>query len=88
MEDLLGWWSVFRWGKFANLIWQAIPLAVLWSLWKLRNEVVFQSKQAHLEEVCDLIKFRIAIWVKTHSSVGFYSMQEIVNNVQQFRGHS
>lgn len=78
----------FRWGKFANSIWRTIPLAVMWSLWKLRNEVVFNGKQVHLEEVCDLIKFRIAVWVKAHFSGCFYSVHEIVNNIQQIRCQS
>ncbi|KAL7211787.1 hypothetical protein ACSBR2_014614 [Camellia fascicularis] len=51
-----------------------MPCAILWSLWKLRNEAVFNGKQWQLEEFCELIKTRIAIWVKAHSKDCWYTM--------------
>lgn len=44
--------------------------------------MVFNGKQVHLEEVCDLIKFRIVVWVTAHFSGYFYYVHEIVNNIQ------
>lgn len=38
--------------------------AVLWSIWKVRNDLVFKNIILDVDEVTDLIKFRVAFWVK------------------------
>lgn len=45
-------------------MWKAIPLAVFWSVWKHRNDVIFNMVQPNMEELCDLIKVRVAMWMK------------------------
>ncbi|THG13552.1 hypothetical protein TEA_023909 [Camellia sinensis var. sinensis] len=37
----------------------ALPLAVLWSTWKHRNECLFKAIQPNLEELCDQVKLCI-----------------------------
>lgn len=50
--------------KKEKKIWRVIPLAVMWSVWKCRNECVFRKSIPNLEELCELIKYRIAFWLK------------------------
>lgn len=84
-RGVLEWWSGFKWGKFETKIWNVIPFAVLWSIWTLRNECIFKGKQFCLEEVCDLIKTRIALWIKYNSRLFHYSVHDVVENLVQVR---
>lgn len=85
VEGILNWWRGFKWKNYLNMIWQIIPFAVLWSSWKFRNEKVFCERQMHLEELCELIKTRIALWAKSYSKDCCYSVQQIICNIQEIR---
>lgn len=86
VNGLLPWWRGYKWRKFENKIWKAIPMAVMWSLWKTRNDVVFNGKMFQLNELCELIKVRIALWVKSQSKEPPYSVQDIISiSVQQIK---
>ncbi|XP_028057518.1 uncharacterized protein LOC114261441 [Camellia sinensis] len=82
VNGLLQWWRGYKWRKFENIIWKAIPMAVMWSLWNTRNDVVFNGKMFQLNELCELIKVRIALWVKSQSKEPPYSVQDIIINLQ------
>ncbi|CAL5432896.1 unnamed protein product [Camellia sinensis] len=66
-------------------IWNVIPLAIFWSIWNLRNECVFNGRQPVLDELCEAVKVRIALWVKYSSSALAYSVNNLVHNLQQVR---
>nr|DAD36006.1 TPA_asm: hypothetical protein HUJ06_006646 [Nelumbo nucifera] len=38
-----------------RILWKAIPLAVLWSIWRERNRRIFYQKQLQVERVINLI---------------------------------
>lgn len=42
--SLFYWWINFKVSHRVTWIWNCIPFAVLWSIWKLRNEHIFQEK--------------------------------------------
>ncbi|KAI8537901.1 hypothetical protein RHMOL_Rhmol09G0060000 [Rhododendron molle] len=64
-SDLINLWLSYKQKPKVKVIWDCIPFAVLWSLWKMRNEHLFQNKALNWEEGVDLIKLRIAFWVKS-----------------------
>lgn len=43
-------WMSWNFRKKERQIWRAIPSAVVWSVWKCRNECTFSNKQPILEE--------------------------------------
>ncbi|XP_028091616.1 uncharacterized protein LOC114291928 [Camellia sinensis] len=83
VENLLLWWAGGKWRKIEKKIWRAIPLVVMWSIWKCRNECLFRATIPNLEDLCDLIKHRIAFWVKPHLSDLHYSVHDFVFNLRQ-----
>ena len=45
-------------------VWNASFFAIAWSLWLMRNEVIFQKKTVDLEDICSLIRWRVTFWAK------------------------
>ena len=64
VEGILHWWDRVALNRKEIWIWKVIPLAVIWSLWKLRNECIFKSVSPTLVDLCELIKIRVALWLK------------------------
>lgn len=75
---LFQWWSSWTIKKKKKRIWDCIPLAVLWSMWKMRNEWVFQNKRLNWIELVDLIKVRVALWVKASWESNSYSINDFI----------
>lgn len=79
--DLLQWWGYHRFKSLAKVTWECIPLAVLWSLWKMRNEFIFQDCPINWEELFELIKIRVAFWIK-NSEFTDYSINDFLFNLR------
>lgn len=62
VEELLHWWSSANIKKKVKEIWKTIPLAVMWSMWKIRNECLFNEAQPNLTDLDELVKVRVAMW--------------------------
>ncbi|KAE8734648.1 hypothetical protein F3Y22_tig00000738pilonHSYRG00149 [Hibiscus syriacus] len=45
-----------------SLIWKFIPRALMWSVWKCRNEVIFQKVKLDVVRLFFIVRFRIASW--------------------------
>ncbi|XP_028054783.1 uncharacterized protein LOC114258977 [Camellia sinensis] len=80
VEGLLNWWDGFKFKKFFWLMWKSIPLALMWTIWKSRNECVFKGVQPQLKELC-----KVSLWAKYHSPKCVYSVHDLVSNLQQIR---
>ncbi|KAE8704873.1 hypothetical protein F3Y22_tig00110435pilonHSYRG00103 [Hibiscus syriacus] len=49
-----------------SLIWRFIPRAVMWSVWKCRNEIIFQKGKLDLVRLSFIVRFRVASWFSAH----------------------
>ena len=65
--------------------WEAIFYATIWSIWKARNNLIFSATPAVKREIFDLIKFRVAFWVKVRCNLKDYSITDIYRNLQGIR---
>ncbi|KAL7204070.1 hypothetical protein ACSBR2_017186 [Camellia fascicularis] len=43
IEGLLQWWKGFKFKNVEDKLWKTFPCAIMWSLWKARNECKFQG---------------------------------------------
>ncbi|XP_028071567.1 uncharacterized protein LOC114273928 [Camellia sinensis] len=83
VEVLILWWDEECFSSKERKIWRGIPLVVLWSVWKLRNDVVFNASNPSLAELCEVIKVRVALWLKPFYTEHNFTMQEFVINLRQ-----
>ncbi|KAE8707039.1 hypothetical protein F3Y22_tig00110387pilonHSYRG00678 [Hibiscus syriacus] len=61
MEFLIAWDELVP----RSFIWKFIPRAVLWSVWKCRNEVIFQQGNVDSALLFFITRFRIVSWFGT-----------------------
>ena len=47
-ETLLGWRGSFV-GKNRKVVWQASPLCLFWSIWKVRNRIAFEDSALSIQ---------------------------------------
>ncbi|CAL5393757.1 unnamed protein product [Camellia sinensis] len=84
-NDVLSWWLGTKHKKTMKKIWMLAPVAMLWSTWKLRNEVVFNGKQPDMNELGEVVKVRVGLWVKSSMPSVQYSVHQIVENLSQVK---
>lgn len=74
---LLQFWNIFKFKSLERLLWLGCFYAVMWTIWTSRTEKVFNNKAFVVEEIIDLSKTRMAIWVKRKFDVKDYSVDDI-----------
>ncbi|KAL7212077.1 hypothetical protein ACSBR2_014861 [Camellia fascicularis] len=80
IPNLLVWWYGHNPKHLGKIIWEAIPLAVLWSLWLARNQKVFNHKDPIWKELVELVKIRVAIWSKQSVKSSYYSINDFISH--------
>lgn len=73
---LLQFWDSFKFKNLERIIWQACFYTVMWTIWTTRNKKVFSNEAVEVEEVIDLSKTRMAIWVKGKYGINDYSVDD------------
>ncbi|KAE8709270.1 ABC transporter C family member 2 [Hibiscus syriacus] len=46
--------------------WNVLVRAVMWSVWKCRNEIIFQKRKLDLVRLSFIVRFRVASWFSAH----------------------
>ena len=81
VKELLIGWRGASLRKIQSIIWEAIPATVFWKIWKLRNDCFFNNCMPRWEAQLELIKVKIAQWVKMNFRNDGYSIHDFVHNV-------
>lgn len=85
VEGVLQWWLGTIFKKTMLKVWRLVPVAMLWSVWRLRNDCIFNGCQYILDELCERVKVRVGMWVKSNLNGVPYSVHDIVENLNQVR---
>lgn len=75
-------WRICGGDKFFKKVWQAIFFIIIWSVWKERNDRIFNQKFSTLEEVQDLALVRLCWWIQAWGDEFPYSANEVPRNPQ------
>ncbi|KAI8523442.1 hypothetical protein RHMOL_Rhmol13G0073800 [Rhododendron molle] len=76
LAELALWWFDNRFGTSEEKLWEGYFYATLWSLWLVRNDYVFNNATTSIEEVGELVKTRVAMWMKSKFEIKFYSVED------------
>ncbi|XP_028087408.1 uncharacterized protein LOC114288126 [Camellia sinensis] len=85
VEVLLNWWASFKFKKVVQTMWKTVPLAVMWSIWKGRNECLSHGKIVDGLELSKLVKVRVALWSKQSTRGLQFLVEDIVNNLDRIK---
>ena len=58
-------------------------MAILWSVWTLRNGSKFNGTKINWEETFDMVKIRVALWAKVNSNFGMFSVNDFLYNLDK-----
>ena len=74
-------WLSRKWrNTIMKKVWCATFFAVAWSIWLMRNEVIFQQKAVNVEILCNLVKWRVSFWTRAWKADLPYKEEEIARN--------
>ena len=65
--------------------WEACFFATGWSIWLMRNEIIFKDKQIDEADTEDLIKTKVAIWVKAAFDLKEYYVEDFKRSLNGIR---
>ncbi|KAI8548175.1 hypothetical protein RHMOL_Rhmol07G0252200 [Rhododendron molle] len=78
--DLFSWWKGRGFKNLEKYLWETTFHATIWSVWLARNEIVFNNASWRVEDLGQLIKTRVAMWVKVKFDIK-------VHSVEYFKGY-
>lgn len=78
IKSLFIWWQSWRFKKTKKVLWEPISFATLWSIWKVRNDLIFRGVIPKWEEMGEIIKFRVATWFKAFQGSRVFSTNDIL----------
>lgn len=64
-------------------IWRLVPIAMLWSVWMLRNDCVFKGSQPNMDDLGETVKVRVGLWAKFGLPEFHYTVHDVVVNLNQ-----
>ena len=85
VRDLFVQWRAPFGDKFFKKIWVAIFFIILWSIWKERNDRIFNGVSKHTNQIAELILLRVGWWIKGWGDPFPYNPDEILRNPQCLR---
>ena len=85
INDHLDWWWGFKFKRYDRKLWDALPATVFWVIWKMRNECIFNGAQPKWEQCAELVKIRVAVWLKSKCNRIQYSVHDFVHNLDSIR---
>ncbi|XP_058215313.1 uncharacterized protein LOC131326521 [Rhododendron vialii] len=85
LAELASWWFENEFRNLEKSIWEVCFFAILWSIWIVRNGYVFNNISTQAWEVVDLIKTRVAMWIKAKFDIKVYIVKDFKGYLEGIR---
>ena len=72
-RNLLGWHGSFV-GKKKEKAWRAIPLFLMWTIWKERNRRVFDDIERNDQVIQSIFLYTFVIWARVYIEERTFSL--------------
>ncbi|KAI8537194.1 hypothetical protein RHMOL_Rhmol09G0006200 [Rhododendron molle] len=76
VPSLARWWFANGLTRLEKHIWEACFYATLWFLWLVRNDYIFNNSTKQAWEVGEVVKTRVAMWMKAKFNSKVYTVEE------------
>ncbi|EOX97637.1 Uncharacterized protein TCM_006607 [Theobroma cacao] len=76
-KELMVIWNNIKPTPNCDKIWNTAIFAITWTVWICRNNVIFHNKAWDKELIWELIKLRVAMWVKAKWNNSAYSITDM-----------
>lgn len=80
LAQALSQWIFPGKGIFFKQIWFSSFIVIIWSVWRERNERIFNSKSSSTRDIKTLVLVRLWWWVKSWKLPFLYSVEEVIRN--------
>lgn len=75
IPSLISLWLNGKKRSLKQVCWSACFFATIWSIWLARNDLIFNNKALIIAETVDLIKTRVASWIKANYDLQAFSVE-------------
>ena len=83
--DFFSAWIGAPFKGFDKTLWISMMYVVLWSIWKIRNRIIFDDVSPNWEIEIQQLKIRLGYWVKDWCSEFPFSPNFVADNLQAVR---
>ncbi|KAF5188869.1 hypothetical protein FRX31_021540 [Thalictrum thalictroides] len=80
IKEWLKGWQKTNSNRLRTAVWQLTPYAVLWTLWKIRNGIIFEDKRFSIDEGVLLVKSCIWYWLLGKEVRKGHQFSELIDN--------
>ena len=80
IADAVESWARGQFVGCGRSLWRLIPFAMLWCIWKDRNDRVFRNVSSTSEELVASISLMIANWALVRKEFSNFSLNDILFN--------
>ncbi|KAL9663373.1 hypothetical protein QQ045_018759 [Rhodiola kirilowii] len=85
MRELLQVWVIPGTTKTYKRFWKTLSYAIIWTIWEERNKRYFSNQRRSIEEAGEMVKTRLAWWIKYRNSGSPYSLTTIRRCIEEVR---
>ncbi|XP_058216597.1 uncharacterized protein LOC131327443 [Rhododendron vialii] len=85
VAELALWWFGNRFRNLEKATWEVCFYATLWSIWLTRNDYIFNGATTQASEVVDLVKTRVAMWMKAKFDIKIYTVEDFKSYLDGIR---
>ncbi|KAI8548067.1 hypothetical protein RHMOL_Rhmol07G0243600 [Rhododendron molle] len=85
LVDLFSWWLGMGFKNLEKYMWETTFHATIWSLWLVRNDLVFNNATWRVEDLGELIKTRVAMCIKVKFDIKVHSVEDFKDYLDGMR---